>query len=68
MKKRYIYNVSFFHSGGQGAAQIICNHKINNIENFEFVKQSIEQKYDLKNVAIINFQLLGKQRKRGDTK
>ena len=57
-KKRYIYNVAYFHANGTGASQIIRNNKINNLYEFDSVRQYIEERNSLSNVAIINYQLI----------
>ena len=57
-KKRYLYNVAYFHSNGTGASQIIRNNKINNLDEFDSVRQFIEDRNNLSNVAIINYQLI----------
>ena len=60
IKKRYIYNVSYFHQNGNGSSQIIRKTKINSLADFLEVKSFIEERNNLKNVAIINFQLICK--------
>ena len=62
MKKRYLYNVSYFYKNGTGAAQIIRTKKINSLTEFEGVRRFIEIRNNLENVAIINFQLVCKIR------
>lgn len=61
MKKRYLYNISFFYQSGNGAVQIIRGKKINSGADLEEVRRFIETRNDLKNVAIINFQLICKR-------
>lgn len=58
MKKRYLYNVAYFHTNGNGCVQIIRDNKINNLEEFNAVRRFIEEMNDLKNVVIINYQLI----------
>lgn len=60
MKKYYIYAISFFHSTGNGCSQISTPHKINTREKYEAVRRLIEEENNLKNVAIINYQLICK--------
>lgn len=60
MKKMYVYAVSYFHSLGNGCAQIVRKTKINSFEEYTSTRLFIEEQYDLKNVVIINFQLIGK--------
>lgn len=57
-KKRYLYNVAYFHANGNGGSQIIRDNKINNLEEFNAVRRFIEEMNDLKNVVIINYQLI----------
>lgn len=64
MKKRYFYNVSYHHSAGLGTSQIVRDEKIKSIEDFIALKELIERENNFKNVGIINFQLIGKQRKK----
>lgn len=56
----YVYNVSYFHSCGNGASQLMLKSKINSITAFNSVRIDIEQRNNLKNVVIINFQLIGR--------
>lgn len=62
MKKRYCYNVAFFYRGGNGAVQIIRKKKINSFAELAEVRDFIEKRNNLENVAIINFQLICKTR------
>ena len=57
-KKRYLYNVAYFHSNGNGCSQIIRNTKINSLQEFDSVRQFIEEHNNLSSVVIINYQLI----------
>jgi hypothetical protein len=61
-KKKYLYLVSYFHQMGSGSAQLYRRKKINNLKEFNEVRNFIEQSNNLENVAIINIMLLGKER------
>lgn len=58
--KRYLYAISFFHSQGNGCAQIWRSKKINSLEDFEDVRKRIGEENNLKSVAIINIMLICK--------
>lgn len=60
MEKVYLYAISFFHSTGNGCVQIMRTKKINSLEEYNSVRQFIEKDNNLKNVAIINYQLICK--------
>ena len=57
-KYRYLYNVAYFHSCGNGCSQILRKSKINSFEEFSKLREFIEKTNNLKNVAIINYQLI----------
>lgn len=59
-KYRYLYNIAFFHSCGNGSVRVLRKTKINNIDKFEEVREYIEKTNNLKNVAIINYQLISR--------
>lgn len=61
-KKKYLYLVSYFHRWGNGSSQLYRRKKINNLKEFDEVRNFIEQSNNLENVAIINIMLLGKER------
>lgn len=58
--KYYIYNIAFFHSRGNGSCQLVRKNKINSFAEFRDAKEFIEKENGFENVAIINFQLIGK--------
>jgi hypothetical protein len=61
MKKyRYLYNIAFFHSCGNGSVQLLRKTKINSLAELCEVKKYIEETNNLKKVAIINYQLISK--------
>ena len=60
MRKMYLYNISYFHSTGNGSCQMTRKKKINSLKEFNEVRTQIEEKNNLKTVAIINFQLICK--------
>jgi hypothetical protein len=60
MRKQYLYVISYWHSNGQGCAQITRSTKIKTIEDFNGVLKHIEAYNGLKNVIICNIMLLGK--------
>ena len=63
MKKyQYVYNISFFHSQGAGCSKIIRDTKIDSLEKFNEVQRLIKEENNLKNVAIINFQLIERKK------
>ena len=59
-KYRYLYNVAYFHSLGNGSSQIYRKSKINSLAEFSKLREYIEQTNNLKNVVIINYQLISK--------
>ena len=61
-KKRYLYVVSFFHSKGNGCVQILRKRKVNNLKEFEKLRDFIAMNNNLENVAIINIMYIGKER------
>lgn len=60
MKKMFLYTISYFHSTGSGCSQIARNKKINSLKEYNEVRKYIEKKNNLKNVVIINYQLICK--------
>lgn len=59
-KRAYLYNISFFHSNGNGCSQLIRTNKINSLQEFDKVRLYLEETNNLKGVAIINYQLICK--------
>lgn len=59
-RNSYLYNVSYFHSCGNGCSQIIRKSKIDSLEKFNELRRYIEKENNLKNVVIINYQLIDK--------
>ena len=57
-KERYLYNVAYFHSNGNGCSQIIRNTTINSLQEFDSVRHFIEETNNLERVVIINYQLI----------
>lgn len=58
----YVYSISYFHSMGVGCSQVFREKKINSIKEYNSVRRFIEKQNNLKNVAIINFQLICRTR------
>ena len=59
-KYRYLYNVAYFHSLGNGCSQICRKTEINSLAEFYELCEYIEKTNNLKNVVIINYQLISK--------
>jgi hypothetical protein len=59
-KRAYVYNISYFHSNGNGCSQLIRTNKINSLHEFNKVRSYLEETNNLKSVAIINYQLICK--------
>lgn len=57
---RYEYLVSYAFSGGCGTSYIVRKDKIDSAEQAQSVGKFIEETNNLKNVGIVNFQLLRK--------
>ena len=60
-KYHYLYNVAYFHSLGNGCSQIYMKSKINSLAEFNGLREYIEKTNNLKNVVIINYQLISKK-------
>lgn len=60
-KYRYIYNIAYVHSCGSGSSQIYRKSKINSLAEFYEIREYIEKITNLKNVAIINYQLISRK-------
>ena len=67
--KQYNYLVVFAHApSGIGSAHITRTSKLDNFEKIVELAKCIEDKNNLKEVAIINFQLVGTSRVKKENK
>jgi hypothetical protein len=58
---KYIYFVSYAHDRGFGNTELTTNHKISTMEEIKNVKKLVEDKGEVKGIAILNFILLKKE-------
>ena len=62
MKTQYNYFVSYSHSTGLGCIEIFMDKEINSFDDIEeLCKNTIPNKNGLKEITVINFQLLSRK-------